>query len=320
MTGMVFDGDTPRMTASGPEIVALALPTSEIHILETWRSLGMRGTDSNDVSVNAAFVPTSRSFRVTPEFERAKAFRGPLYRLPATVSVNAVVAPVALAVARGAITELREVADRRTPLGSVKTMRHRPAVQSAVAEAEALLRSARLLFFDTLATAWRRALAAEPFTLEHKADLLLASTQCRAHGVPRGGLDASDGRLDRRLHAESAREAFSRRPDHPASRLSLREPARNSGTSLSRGGTRLPDGCLLKGRAPPPVGLWRRGPPSSALRAARSSGRVGPRSDSKDPRRTGGHPALPPPRRSGARGLSALCGHAPHWRQTWNKL
>jgi indole-3-acetate monooxygenase len=176
MTGMVFDGDTPRMTASGPEIVALALPTSEIHILETWRSLGMRGTDSNDVSVNAAFVPTSRSFRVTPEFERAKEFRGPLYRLPATVSVNAVVAPVALAVARGAITELREVADRRTPLGSVKTMRHRPAVQSAVAEAEALLRSARLLFFDTLATAWRRALAAEPFTLEHKADLLLAST------------------------------------------------------------------------------------------------------------------------------------------------
>ena len=179
MTGIVFDGESPRITPAGPEIVALTMRTSDVEIIDTWRSLGMRGTDSNDVAANDVFVPASRSFHVVPEFERARQFRGPLYRLPALVSVSAVIAPVALAIARGAITEVRELAERRTPLGAMKTMRHRTAVQSAVAEAEALLRSARLFFYDTIATAWRRAVEGEPFTLEHKADLMLAG----AHAV-----------------------------------------------------------------------------------------------------------------------------------------
>ena len=179
MTGIVFDGETPRMTPAGPEIVALTMRTSEVEIVETWRSLGLRGTDSNDVAANEVFVPRARAFHVTPEFERAREFRGPLYRLPALLSVSAVIGPVALAIARGAITEVRELADRRTPLGAMKTMRHRAAVQATLAEAEALLRSARLLFYDTVASAWRRAVEGEPFTLEHKADLMLAG----AHAV-----------------------------------------------------------------------------------------------------------------------------------------
>ena len=188
MTGMVFDGEAPRMTSAGPEIVALTMRTSEIEIVDTWRSLGMRGTDSNDVSANSVFVPRSRAFHVTPEFERGRDFRGPLYRLPALVSVSAVIAPVALAIARGAITEVRELADRRTPLGAMKTMRHRSAVQATLAEAEALVRSARLLFFDTIASAWRRAVEGEPFTLEHKADLMLAG----AHAVKTASRVADD--------------------------------------------------------------------------------------------------------------------------------
>jgi alkylation response protein AidB-like acyl-CoA dehydrogenase len=39
-----------------------------------------------------------------------------------------------------------------------------------------MFRSARLFFYDALATAWRRAVAGERFSLEHKADLMLAST------------------------------------------------------------------------------------------------------------------------------------------------
>jgi alkylation response protein AidB-like acyl-CoA dehydrogenase len=83
---------------------------------------------------------------------------------------------VALAIARNAIRELRDIVASKVPLGSMKTSRNRGAVQAAVAEAEAMLRSARAFFYDALTTAWQRAVAAEPFTLEHKADLMLAST------------------------------------------------------------------------------------------------------------------------------------------------
>jgi alkylation response protein AidB-like acyl-CoA dehydrogenase len=49
-------------------------------------------------------------------------------------------------------------------------------VQSAVAEAEAMLGSARLFFYDAVAAAWEHAMAGEPFSLEQKADIMLASS------------------------------------------------------------------------------------------------------------------------------------------------
>ena len=116
---------------------------------------------------------------VAPVYEPGPHFTGPLYRLPALASVDVIIAPVALAIARGAITALRELADRKTPLGSMKTIRHRPVVQSALADAEAQLRAARLFFYETLDTTWQRALKNEPATLEQRADLMLAC----AHAV-----------------------------------------------------------------------------------------------------------------------------------------
>jgi indole-3-acetate monooxygenase len=176
MTALVMDGEQPRMTAAGPEVVGLVLHARDAQIIDTWQSLGMRGTDSNDVAADDVFVPTSRTFAVVPEFEPGPQFRGPLYRLPAITSVLVVIVPVALAIARGAITELHALAQRKTPLGSTRTLRDRAVVQATLAEAEGMLRSARLLFYDTLAAAWRRAQAGEPSTLEQKADLLLAGT------------------------------------------------------------------------------------------------------------------------------------------------
>jgi len=77
------------------------------------------------------------------------------------------------------IDELRDLARRKTPVGSMKTLRERAAAQSAVADAEAQLRSARAFFYDTIVTMWRQALAGEAFTLEQKADVMLSG----AHAV-----------------------------------------------------------------------------------------------------------------------------------------
>ena len=176
ISGLVHDGDQPRMTAMGPEIVSLVMRTSDVEIIDTWDSLGMRGTDSNDIAADGVFVPRSRAFHFMPDSVPSAPFDGPLYRMPALAATFTVIAPVALAIGAGAIRELRDIVAKKVPLGSMKTARDRGAVQAAVAEAEAMLRSARLLFYDGLATAWRRAVAGEPFSLEHKADLMLAST------------------------------------------------------------------------------------------------------------------------------------------------
>jgi alkylation response protein AidB-like acyl-CoA dehydrogenase len=176
MSAIVFDGDQPRMTPAGPDFISVVMRTTDVEIVDTWDSLGMRGTDSNDVAAHGVFVPESRVFRFEPDSVPSAPFDGPLYRMPALSATYTIIAPVALAIAAGAIGQLRDIVTTKIPLGSMKTARDRGAVQSAVAEAEAMVRSARLFFYGALATAWQRAVAQKPFTLQDKADLMLAST------------------------------------------------------------------------------------------------------------------------------------------------
>lgn len=176
MSAIVFDGDQPRMTPAGPDFISVVMRTTEVEIIDTWDSLGMRGTDSNDIEAKGVLVPASRAFRFEPDSIPSAPFDGPLYRMPALAATYPIIAPVALAIAGGATRELREIVTTKIPLGSMKTARDRSAVQSAVAEAEAMVRSARLFFYDALAKAWQRAVVHQPFSLEDKADLMLAST------------------------------------------------------------------------------------------------------------------------------------------------
>jgi indole-3-acetate monooxygenase len=176
MSAIVFDGEQPRMTPHGPEVVGVVIDTRDLDIIDTWDSLGMRGTDSNDIVANGVFVPQSRAFHLDPDFVPSPPFDGPLYRMPALAATFTIIAPVALSIAVSAIRTLREIVVTKLPLGSRKTARDRGAVQSAVAEAEAMVRAARIFFYDAVAQAWARAVGNNPFSLEDKADLMLAST------------------------------------------------------------------------------------------------------------------------------------------------
>jgi alkylation response protein AidB-like acyl-CoA dehydrogenase len=176
LTALVMDGNQPRMIGGAPHIIGMMLRAGEIEIVDTWYSLGMRGTDSNDVVIHDVFVPASRTFPLAPEFEPGPHDRGPLYRFPGIGAAFFAIAPVPLAVARGAISEVRDLAQRKTAFGFARPLRDRAVVQVALARAEAMLRAARLLYYDTMEAAWDRTLAGTPHTLEQKADLLLGAT------------------------------------------------------------------------------------------------------------------------------------------------
>jgi alkylation response protein AidB-like acyl-CoA dehydrogenase len=180
LTAMIFDGDAPLIVDGLPRLIAVVLRTAEVEIVDTWVSLGMRGTDSNDVVMHDVFVPAARTFPLVPDFVPGPYHQGPLYRFPGIGAASFTIAPVALAVARGAISEVMALAERKTAFGFQRPLRERPAVQATVARAEGLLRAARLLYYDTLAAAWARTEAGEPNTLTHKADLQLAAAHLTA--------------------------------------------------------------------------------------------------------------------------------------------
>jgi alkylation response protein AidB-like acyl-CoA dehydrogenase len=177
VSAIVMEGDRPSTDAEGiPQTITAVLRAQDCNILETWSVLGMRGTGSDDISVDSAFVPAARTFPLVPEFEPGVHYRGSLYRFPAMGMNAAVFPPVTLAIARQAIEEVKAIAQSKTPFIGSSVLRQRAAAQAKVAQAEAAVRSGRALLYDTVAAAWEKTLAGERLSLEEKADLLLATT------------------------------------------------------------------------------------------------------------------------------------------------
>ncbi len=173
-SAVVMDGDRPRLADGVPEVVCMLVPAAECEILDTWYTMGMRGSDSNDVAVHDAFVPTRRTSSLAPDVRLGRHYQGPLYRAPSIGVSSQVWVTVALALAREAIDEVCALAERKTPFGSATPLRERASAQAKIGLAEATLQSGRLLLYDTLRDAWERTLAGEPSSLRQKADLLMA--------------------------------------------------------------------------------------------------------------------------------------------------
>ena len=174
VSAIIMDDGKPRMTEFGPAMIGVTIRTSEVQVLDTWYALGMRGTDSNDVVFNDTFVPARRSYPFAPQFTPGRNFQGPLYRYPAIPIIALFSSAVQLATARNAINATKALAMKKTPFGLMKSLGERGTTQAAIADAEAVLRSARTFFYEALADGWTRTASGEVSTLEQRADILLA--------------------------------------------------------------------------------------------------------------------------------------------------
>jgi len=76
---------------------------------------------------------------------------------------------VSLGIARAAIDDLVHLAATKTPNASSTQLRDRPTIQAKVAQAEALLRSARSFFYETLEGVWESACRGDAPTSQQAA-------------------------------------------------------------------------------------------------------------------------------------------------------
>jgi alkylation response protein AidB-like acyl-CoA dehydrogenase len=168
--GCMIDDASSAAERRAPSIVTL--PKGELEILDTWHTLGLRGTGSHDAVADEVFVPSARVFSL---------FDGPLvdrslYRFPIFGFFALSIAAAALGNARGAIEALVELAGGKVGLGSSRTLAERAPTQAAVAAADANLNAARALYYESIDAAWRAAQAEEPVSVELRNQLRLAAT------------------------------------------------------------------------------------------------------------------------------------------------
>ncbi len=175
LTALIIGDDGPRMLDGHPVMLCAFFPASDATIVETWDTLGMRGTSSHDVSVNDLFVPEHRTFRIGIDHTPGPLYDVPLYNLAAMVSsLSSVLCPVILGVTRAAIDEFVAAAQGKTPFNSMTTLRERPLAQMNLGKAEGLLRSARSFLLDTIGAAWDHAVAGTVPSVEEKTEYLVA--------------------------------------------------------------------------------------------------------------------------------------------------
>ena len=169
----ILDGDQPRLLPNGtPLMRVLFFLAADCEILDTWNSIGLRGTGSHDYAVSDVFVPAERSLSLRgPPVEP-----GPLYAMPMIAVSAPALASVGLGIARHAIDLLLELAQTKIVSRSRQSLREDVTMQASLGHAEAVLRSGRAFLYETLEEAWRVATAGDRLTVSQRAMLWLAST------------------------------------------------------------------------------------------------------------------------------------------------
>jgi indole-3-acetate monooxygenase len=182
----IMDGDQPRLNDQGSPVQCyMFLPADKATILDTWHTLGMRGTGSDDVVVSDLFIPERHTALLAPLEKPGTAYQGPLYRLTIWVPI-ALLAPPALGLAHAAIDDLIALARTKTPSYTGSSLCQRQVVQRQVAEAEATLGAGRAYLYTTFQENWDAAVQGAELTLDRKLKMQLATTHaivCAAKAV-----------------------------------------------------------------------------------------------------------------------------------------
>jgi alkylation response protein AidB-like acyl-CoA dehydrogenase len=159
-------------TGAKPVPSIIAIPQDQLEIVDTWYTLGLRGTGSHDAVADELFIPSARVFSLLdgPVLDR------PLYRFPIFGYFALSIGAAALGNARGTIDEFAALATRKVGQGSTRTLAQRSATHAAVAGAESSLRGARALYYEAIEATWEAAQEEEPVPVARRTDLRLAAT------------------------------------------------------------------------------------------------------------------------------------------------
>ena len=165
---------SPMLVDGQPHVVVI--PAHQVQIIDNWDTLGMRGSGSNDVVVDAVRVPELLVAAQNVPAQRHPAYlEDDLYKCPSRV-VFATYVPAALSLAASALAELESLAKNKVPYATDRKLAERSAAQIHYGKGVAQYRSARRYFFGALAEVFERARRGDEFDARARADLYLAGT------------------------------------------------------------------------------------------------------------------------------------------------
>jgi alkylation response protein AidB-like acyl-CoA dehydrogenase len=180
----IVENGAPRMGPAGPEMVFCFLRPADVEIVDTWHVTGLRGTGSHDVRVEDVFVPAAMTgsfvFPMGPRTMR----ESKMARIPFITALGMAQSPsVCLGIARHAIEEFRSLAlAKESPFGGGK-LADSVQAQAGLARSEALLRSARSFWYESVEGIWKQVSRGQPVSPEDRTGVRLAALTAAENSV-----------------------------------------------------------------------------------------------------------------------------------------
>ena len=140
---VIMRDGVPQIGANGaPIAILIHVPATQVEIIDTWHTLGMRGTGSNDFQIGEAFVPEHLTWRMGPVSPANPAFTDGFTRM-GVWWFSPLIASVALGIARAAIDDLVDLAQRKTSSYTHVELADKSIVQDRLARARAVVDASR---------------------------------------------------------------------------------------------------------------------------------------------------------------------------------
>jgi alkylation response protein AidB-like acyl-CoA dehydrogenase len=171
----VIENGEVRQRNGRPEVRYCLVPITQVELLDTWHTKGMRGTGTHTFEVKDVFVPEERTVFT---FNAPLVSPGARYKIPLTLGFGAGDGMVALGLAHNFMNAFFEVAGSKSPRNMTGLLRDQPITQFTVGQAEASLRSGRAYLMEAVQEIWDEATSTESLTLslQRRTTLRLAST------------------------------------------------------------------------------------------------------------------------------------------------
>ena len=148
-----------------PRLCSAIVPRADITFIDTWHTMGMRGTMSVDIELKEVYVPAEM---VVHMFPPTKAIANPTYQWPFPGFLAPMVAATALGNAKGAFKELQQQLQGR------ELMAKRHDVRYQLAQVRASLQAAEDYLFATVDRALNRLHNKEEIGAEFRAETRLS--------------------------------------------------------------------------------------------------------------------------------------------------
>ena len=129
----------PAAEGQPPHMRLFLVPRADYEIVDTWHTIGLRGTGSNDIAIDDVFVPAYRTHQPSPGIvpTTGAGHLAPLHRLPWLYMFTSTVSNLGIGMGRAALNTFIAIERERVSILTGKAAKEDPAVHSAAARLSA---------------------------------------------------------------------------------------------------------------------------------------------------------------------------------------